>query len=292
MMSNQFFKKFGSILVLTVFILSFFSYYGENRTSASANLQVHYIDVGQGDAMLLKLPNGQNMVIDAGDNQYGQSVVNYIKNQGVSHIDYVVGTHPHADHIGGLDDVIKSFSIGKIYMPSQTSTSQTYLDVINAINAKKLTITRAAAGVSIINTTVSGKTFQMFMTGPVKNYSNTNDNSAVIKAVYGSTSFLFTGDAEHAAETDMINAGYDLRANILKVGHHGSDTSTSTAFLNKVNPSASVISVGSNSYGHPTSSTINRLLNMGSKIYRTDMNGTVIITTSGSGWLVNKSAWR
>lgn len=290
--------KFGKpawakIALVFTFILTLVLSLGTSLAGASSNLQVHFIDVGQGDAILVKLPNGENMLVDAGDNHYGTTVVNYIQNQNIASLDYVVGTHPHADHIGGLDDVINRFLIGQVYMPNAIATTQTYYDVLTAIDQKGLSITRARAGLALLNTTVDGKNLSITMIAPIRDsYSNINDYSAVIQIVYGSTSFLLTGDVEHLSENDMISSNAPLASSILKVGHHGSSTSTTEAFLDRVNPSAAIISVGANNrYGHPNQSTIDRLQSRGIAIFRTDLNGSIVFTTSGSGWLVNKQAW-
>ncbi|WP_163529515.1 ComEC/Rec2 family competence protein [Halobacillus ihumii] len=282
----------GKFLLALFLVLGFF--FPMQEAYAASNLQVHFIDVGQGDASLIELPNGENLLIDAGDNYEGDTVVNYIQQEGVSHLEYVVGTHPHADHIGGLDDVIYSISVEKVYMPDKTYTSQTYEDVLNAMDDRGVSLYEAQAGVALVNQRVDGKNLKVYMVAPVyeDDYSDTNNWSTVIKVEYGSTSFLFTGDAEETAEIDMINTGQNLNADILKVGHHGSDSSSSKAFLDAVDPSVAVISVGvGNSYGHPESTVINRLKNHVDSIYRTDVNGTVVFTTSGSGWLVNKQPW-
>ncbi|GAE29362.1 ComEC/Rec2 family competence protein [Halalkalibacter hemicellulosilyticus] len=286
-------SKLWKVLLVFAIVFSFVFTSLVNEADASNNLQVHFIDVGQGDAILVNLPNGQNMLVDGGENHYGTTVVNYIANRGISRLDYVVGTHPHSDHIGGLSDVINQFSIGRVYMPNVTANTKTYEDLLQAIDRKGLTITRARAGLTIVNTVIDGKRLQVNMIAPVRDsYSNINDYSAVMKISYGTTSFLLTGDAEHISEADMINSGVDLSASILKVGHHGSSTSTTDAFLNRVNPAVAVISVGAgNRYGHPTQTTINKLKARNIAIYRTDMNGSVVFTTTGSGWLVNKQAW-
>ncbi|ERN52152.1 ComEC/Rec2 family competence protein [Alkalihalophilus marmarensis] len=281
------------IALVFTFILTLILSTGTSIAGASSNLQVHFIDVGQGDAILVKLPNGEHMLVDAGDNHYGETVVNYIQNQNIASLDYVVGTHPHADHIGGLDDVINRFLIGEVYLPNATATTQTYYDVLTAIDQKGLSITRAREGLTLLNTTVDGKNLSISMIAPIRDsYSNINDYSAVIRIVYGSTSFLLTGDAEHLSENDMLSSNAPLASSILKVGHHGSSTSTTASFLDRVNPSAAIISVGANNrYGHPNQSTIDRLQARGISIYRTDLNGSIVFTTSGSGWLVNKQAW-
>jgi len=280
--------------IVLALLLSFSGFAPAPETvSAATNLQVHFIDVGQADSFLIQLPNGQNMVIDGGNNADGTTVVNFIKSKGVTRLDYVIGTHPHEDHIGGLDDVIKNFTIGQVFMPSATATTVTYTDLINAIKAKGLAINTARAGGVPINTTANGLALKGTFVAPKStSYSNLNEYSAVLRLVYGSTSFLFTGDAEGVSENEMITSGQTISANILKVGHHGSRTSTSDAFLSKVSPAAAVISVGTgNDYGHPHAETISRLQAKGIKIYRTDTQGTLTFTTSGSGWLVNKTPW-
>lgn len=239
-------------------------------------LRVSFIDVGQGDSEFIELPNGETMLIDAGTNETGKNVVDYIKSLGYTSIDYVVGTHPHEDHIGGLDDVIKTFDIGSIYMPKVTADTKTFEDVLDAAESKNLMINTAKSGVSIMNTEdLSIK----FLAPTLDSYENTNDYSAVVKVVYGETSYLFTGDAEEFSENLITD---DVNADVLKVGHHGSSTSTSTEFLKKVSPAFAVISCGKgNSYGHPHSETLQKLADMGTAVYRTDELGTIVSVSDG-----------
>ncbi len=239
-------------------------------------LRVSFIDVGQGDSEFIELPNGETMLIDAGTNETGKNVVDYIKSLGYTSINYVVGTHPHEDHIGGLDDVIKTFDIGSIYMPKVTADTKTFEDVLDAAESKNLMINTAKSGVAIMDTEdLSIK----FLAPTLDSYENTNDYSAVVKVVYGETSYLFTGDAEEFSENLITD---DVNADVLKVGHHGSSTSTSTEFLKKVSPSSAVISCGKdNSYGHPHSETLQKLADMGTEVYRTDELGTIVSVSDG-----------
>lgn len=238
-------------------------------------LRVSFIDVGQGDSEFIELPNGETLLIDAGTNETGADVVNYIESLGYSSIDYVVGTHPHEDHIGGLDDVIRTFDVESVYMPKVTADTKTFEDVLDAVDEKGLTINTAKAGVTLVD----GDRLSVKMLAPVLDeYDNTNDYSAVIRIVYDDTSFIFMGDAEQYAE-DLITG--DVDSDVLKVGHHGSSTSTGEAFLERVSPSYAVISCGlGNSYCHPHTETIEKL--GGIPVFRTDEMGTIVATSDGS----------
>ncbi len=249
---------------------------GADSYNESFDLSVHYIDVGQADSCLVCLPGGKTMLIDAGNNSDGDNVVGYLQSQGVKHIDFLIGTHPHSDHIGGLDDVIKFFDIGKFYMPRVVHTTQTFEDVLDAADAKGLTINTAKDGVRIYS---DGET-AIDITAPCKDtYESLNNYSAVILLKYKDASFVFTGDAETESENEITA---DIKADVLKVGHHGSSTSSSERFLNRVKPSFAVISCGTdNSYGHPHRETLDKLQRMGVTLYRTDINGTVICRTDG-----------
>lgn len=239
-------------------------------------LRVSFIDVGQGDSEFIELPDGETILIDAGTNETGKNVVEYIKSLGHTSIDYVIGTHPHEDHIGGLDDVINAFDIGNVYMPKVTADTQTFEDVLDAVEAKGLTINTAKAGVTIVD---ADNLCVKMLAPTLESYENTNDYSAVIKVVYDDTSFLFTGDAEEYSENLITD---NVKADVLKVGHHGSSTSTSSEFLEKVSPSSAVISCGKdNSYGHPHTETIEKLNANSITTYRTDELGTITAISDG-----------
>lgn len=244
----------------------------------SGKLKVSFIDVGQGDSILIQAPSGKNVLIDGGKTDATNTVESYLRSSSVTVLD-VIATHADSDHIGSLDSVIKDFSIGKVYMPNMTNSSYTFGDLLLAMQSKGLTFTTAKANISI--DLGSGITAQFL--APVKdNYIDANNYSAVLKVTYGSTSFLFTGDAETESENDMISSGANLQSTVLKVGHHGSSSSTSDAFLNAVNPKYAVISVGVNSYGHPTEATLTRLSQHEVSVYRTDKSGTIIAESDGT----------
>lgn len=294
-------KKFLSFLITLLLLLSMSACsIGGNGTgtengktqgaagqkgSPAALLKIHYIDVGQGDSILLQ-QDGKNMLIDAGTNDSTDPLVSYLKNQNIQKIDYLILTHPHEDHIGGADKVIEQFNIGSVIMPKVTTPTKTFKDVVSAMNDKKL---KAAAP-------VPGSTFKLGnadceILGPINSKKDDlNTYSIVLKVTFGNTKFLFTGDAQVSNEQDMINKGYDLKADVLKVGHHGSRTSSSEAFLKKVSPEFAVISCGKgNDYGHPHKVIMDRLKAMGIKVYRTDEAGTIICTSDGKNISFNRS---
>ncbi|QXJ39609.1 ComEC family competence protein [Parageobacillus caldoxylosilyticus] len=271
-------KHLKTLVSVVVALTFMFIPMSATTNAATKNMYVHFINVGQGDSIYIKAPNGEDILIDGG-NKDGSDVVAYLKKQKVKDIEFMIATHPDADHIGGLDEVLKAFPVKSVYAPKVSHTSQAYKDFLTAVKNKKLMIKTAKADVTLSIKGVTAK-----FVGPVKTYStsDTNDWSAVLKITYGKNSFLFTGDAEAKAEADMIKAKKDLRADVLKVGHHGAKTSTSTAFLNAVKPKYAVISVGKNSYGHPTKEVLNRLKAAKVTVYRTDQKGTIVFTSNGS----------
>ncbi len=248
----------------------------EKTTIPSGQMKVHFINVGQGDSILIQFHNGQTMLIDAGPDD---SVVSYLNQQGIKKINYLVATHPHADHIGGMAAVIRTFDIGKVYMPRVTHTTKTYENVLLAIKAKGLKITSAKAGTEVFNQ----DGLKVNIVAPCgSSYDNLNNYSAVVKIQHGNTSFLFTGDAESLSEQQMLSSGANLKSDVLKVGHHGSSSSTTPSFLKAVSPKYAVFSCGAgNQYGHPHQETLSKLTNAGVKTYRTDTNGTVIFVSDG-----------
>ncbi|AWB46961.1 MBL fold metallo-hydrolase [Paenibacillus sp. CAA11] len=253
---------------------------GEAGTQASTDskLRVVFLDVGQGASQLLIGPTGKTMLIDAGNNDQEETVLRDLRKYGVKRLDIVIGTHPDADHVGGLDKVIDELEIGKVYMPKAQSNTKTFESVLNSIKNKGLTVTTAKAGVTLdFEPGISVR-----MLAPVGHYDDNNNMSAVIKVVYGKTSFLLTGDAEGESERDMLASGANLRADVLLVGHHGSRSSTSAKFLQAVNPKFAVIQVGKdNKYGHPTQTVLQRLLKQGVQVFRNDQQGTVEIASDG-----------
>lgn len=259
-------------------LLSGLSFHAPGHAATTKKMSVHYINVGQGDSTLIRAPYGENILIDGG-NINGSNLVSYLKKQGIKTIDVMISTHPDADHIGGLDDVLKAFTVKSVYAPKVSHTTQAYVDFLKAVQAEKLSIKPVQKGVKI---PVKGVTATFL--APVKTYDkDLNDWSAVLRVVYNKKSFLFTGDAELKSETDMIQSKQVLKSDVLKVGHHGAKTSTGQAFLNAVKPSVAVISVGKgNRYGHPTTETINRLKAAKAAIYRTDLQGHIIISTDGT----------
>jgi competence protein ComEC len=250
----------------------------------AANLKVHFIDVGQGDCILIEDGNSA-MLIDAGNPQNGPDIVSYIKKLGISKLDFVIATHPHADHIGGMADVINAFDIGRIIMPKVEHTTRTFENLLLTIRNKGLKITAPVPGTEYR----LGNTSFTILAPNSSSYKNLNDYSVVVRLTYGSTSFLFTGDAEQTSEKEILAKGYNIKSDVLKVGHHGSKTSTTTRFLDAVSPRYAVICVGANNqYGHPAPETLSKLAERGIKVYRTDEAGTIIATSDGKSISFNK----
>lgn len=252
------------------------------QTAPVGQLVAHFIDVGQGDAILIQTPT-KNILIDAGEQ--GNTVVNYLESKGVTHLDLVIGTHPHSDHIGGLVNVLQSIPVDEVIDPGVVHTTKTFEDYLTLIDQKDITFTEGRAGMS---RDLGGGASMKVLHPSSPSSSDLNNASVVVRVTFGKTSFMLTGDAESESESQILSRGYALNSTVLKVGHHGSRTSTSSAFLSAVNPSVAVIMCGTgNSYGHPHEETLAKLANAGVDIYRTDVQGTIVITTDGQTYEVN-----
>ncbi len=267
-----------TLLLLSSFFLSLFLLTGmvEAKTTTVDKLEVHYIDVGQGDATLIKCGDSA-MLIDAGENDKGTLVQNYIKKQGVKNLDYLIVTHPDSDHCGGADVIITKYDINKVIMPDYEKDTNTYRDVIDALDYKNYKIT-----VPVVGNTYKLNDAKFTIIAPNDVYEDANNSSVGIILEHGKKKFIFTGDAEEDAEADIVSNKAKIKADVYKVNHHGSKTSSSSAFLKAIDPVYAVISCGeSNEYGHPDAQTLNSLRAMDVKLFRTDEQGSIMATSDG-----------
>ena len=240
-------------------------------------LTVHYIDVGQADCALLAC-GGEFMLIDGGNVDDGQLVVSYLEQQGVEELKAVICTHAHEDHAGGLAAVLAVYPTQAVYSPTTTYASKCFDDFMRYVDQQRLTVTLPVPGDGF---DLGGA--RVTILGPVKDYPDTNNTSIVTRVDYGQTSFLFTGDMEQDAEIDLIESVAELKCDVLKVGHHGSNTSSGYRFLYETEPQYGVISVGTgNTYGHPHEEPLSRLNHAGVTLFRTDYLGTVVAVSDGA----------
>ena len=263
-------------LTLAFLTAAGFAAYSAWQTSR-IGFAVHFVDVGQGDGAIV-VCDGKTLVIDGGTAENGAKMVEYLQNTlHVSKVDFVIGTHPHADHIGGLPDVIRACKVKKLYSPVDEFEAKPFETMKRAADDKKLKITVPQAGQSFS----LGRAKVEFL-APLGIYDNVNDLSLVVRITYGQTAFLFTGDAEKQVEQDLISEGTQLQADVLKAGHHGSNTSSCDVFLNAVSAKIAAVSCGQdNDYGHPHKEVLSRLSERGTAVYRTDLQGSVVFTTDG-----------
>lgn len=273
-------KSFHIILNFILIILLFQCSINTKETNIQINkntLQVHFINVGQGDSILIQV-NNKNLLIDSGPNKSEDKLKKYLKKLNISKFDYIIATHPHEDHIGNMSYIINNFDVLNFYAPKVENSTKAFETMVESLIRKDLKIKVLKANIKSIDL---GKNIVVDVFSPLSNsYEDLNNYSPIVKISYGNTSFLFTGDAEELSENEVLNAGFDLKCDVLKIGHHGSSSSTSEKFLKASNPSIAVISVGEdNTYGHPTDTVLSRLKE--TKIYRTDINGNIVITSDG-----------
>ncbi|MDM0860657.1 ComEC/Rec2 family competence protein [Clostridium perfringens] len=279
------FKKILAI-ISTVTVLSFAGcgvQKNNNISKSSAEseysgMSVTYLNVGQGDSELIQV-NGINMLIDAGTNAGANDLVKDLKNRGIKTIDIAIATHPHEDHIGGMDEVLENFDVKSFYAPKVAHTTKTYENMLKAVKNEELKIKQIKEGTKID----LGKDTEVQVYSPVKSqYEELNNYSPVMKISYGQNSFMFTGDAESLVEKEILNENKDLKADVLKLGHHGSHSSTSEEFLKAVDPSIAIVSCAKdNKYGHPHKETMSNLKKAGITVYETFRDGDITISSNG-----------
>jgi len=277
-------KKQSKILYLITLVACFvfflfsseLSDFDSSAVPENSSFEVYYIDVGQADSTLI-ICDGETMLIDGGNAGDSDLIYTFLKNKGISHLDYVVCTHAHEDHVGGLSGALHAATASQVYSPVTEYDSKAFRNFVKTVDEQGLSITLPVAG-----TVFSLGSAEISILGPIKEYSETNNTSIVIKATHGDMSFLFTGDMERVAEMDLIESGIDLNADVLKVGHHGSSTSSSYAFIYEVMPKYGIISCGKNNpYGHPHDEVLSRFRDSETKLYRTDLQGTIICRSDG-----------
>ncbi|MFF2754960.1 MBL fold metallo-hydrolase [Psychrobacillus sp. NPDC058041] len=254
-----------------------------NKVNIGKEMSVHFIDVGQGDSIFIQSPEGRSMLIDSGKKEAGKEVVAYLREQGVEKLDYVVATHPDADHIGGLIPVLNSISINNFVDSGKVHTSQTYEKMLQLILDKKIPYIVPSRG----DTIPLDSKIKITVLNAGEDSKDNNEASIVLKVQYGEVSFLLTGDADINVESSMLKE-FDLRSTVLKAGHHGSNTSSSDAFIRSVKPKVTILSYGKdNSYGHPNAEVVTRLKNVKSQVYATAEVGNIVIKTDGVDYFVS-----
>lgn len=283
-MSRRRYRQQPSWVLTFLFIMLFLAlayvlYSQQSQTELppeGSSFEVHFIDVGQADSALV-VCDGHYMLIDGGNAEDSDLVYAYLERHGGEHLDYMVATHAHEDHIGGLSGALNYAAVDVAYCPVTEHDTKVFQNMVKYLDqqGKSLTVPEPGDKFDLGSA-------QVEILGPVKEYSDTNNTSIVFRVDYGETSFLFTGDMETNAEKDLIESGADLRATVLKAGHHGSDTSSSYQFLREVMPKYTVISVGEgNKYGHPSEEILSRYRDVGAEVYRTDMQGHIIAASDG-----------
>lgn len=278
-------KKFSILSLFIIIFALFFLFYNllsitKKSLDTPNKMLVHYIDVGQGDSILIQV-NNENLLIDAGPTDAKEALLTYLDSIGLSKLEYIIATHPHEDHIGNMSYIINKYEVERFYAPKVEHTTSTFEKMVESLINKNLKINIIKAGIDTIDL---GEGTKVTVFSPTnEEYSNLNDYSPIIKIEYGNNSFLFTGDAEEDVEKEVLSKNPNMKSDVLKLGHHGSSTSTSKAFLNAINPSIAVISSGvDNKYGHPHIKTTTLLNTNNITVYRTDLDGTIVLSSDGT----------
>ena len=282
--------KTALVCLLTAAMLSacelpdFESWFG-NKTNDSGKLVAHFLDVGQGDSIFIELPNDETMLIDAGENYRGEGIIKYIQSTGHDKIDYLIGTHPHSDHIGSMAYIVRNFDIGEIYMPKVSANTKQFESLLAAVKKKGMNVKNGKSGVRVVK---DGKLSADIIAPIVIDESNLNNCSIVLRLTYGDNTFLFTGDAK-TGEMDTVKE--DISADVLKVGHHGGKNASTQKLIESISPEIAVISCGKNNeYGHPHKEVLSYLKKVKSSVYRTDRQKTVKVTSNGKDLKVETGA--
>jgi competence protein ComEC len=242
------------------------------------NLEMHVIDVGQADSILLTTSNGKSVLIDSGDEHDGKKVVSYLQKQGIERIDYLIATHPHHDHIGSMDDVFQSFEVDEVFMPDIKYHTTYYKRLIHSIKNSDAEQHIAKAGVEV---KLARNITLEFIAPGKKRYKSLNDYSAVIQLKHGRKSFLLMADAGVRSENELLSR-IDKKVDVLKVAHHGANTGTGHGLLKRADPEYAIVSVGrKNKYGFPSKDVLKRLRAHDIQVYRTDKLGTIIMKSDG-----------
>lgn len=254
--------------------------------TAEGELEIHFIDVDNADCILVRQQD-KTLLIDAGESVTYERVERYLQDYGVTHLDLVIATHPHADHIGGMPNVLERFSVGEFvmsFMPDDaTPTTKTYIRMLELLDEKDIPVREARVG-----DIYELGTARLQILGPIEETDEKNDMSVVTRLTFGDRAFLFTGDAESGVEKQLVNSGYTLSADVLKLGHHGSKTSSSSLFLKAVSPQCAIATCGAdNDYSHPHREVLQRLDAMGITLYRADISGNIVITSDGETFKVS-----
>ncbi len=271
-------KRNSFLIVLVVILAALFTNIAKDNKQIKhqeGEMRVHFIDVGEGDSTFIELPNGKTMLVDAGEKDQGEIVLEYIRKFGIEKLDFLIGTHPHSDHIGGLKSIIENMEIGKIYMPKVTHSTQVFESLLLAIKEKEMKVSALYKGDIIYE---DNDTLVEVLSPEKREYDNLNNYSIVLKITYNDTSFLLTGDAEEKILSKLNEREID----VLKIPHHGADSSLCEEFIERTSPKYGIISASEhNQYGHPHNSVLKAYENRGVKLFRTDKDGTITAVSDG-----------